>query len=121
MRRALSCSRASGRALARRHFTTASSDDVIVVGAGFAGMYACHKFRSMGLSVRVFERGSSVGGTWHWNRYPGARCDLPSLEYSYSFDEALIDKSRYVVHRRDVASAPSLPSSGWFSSAGSDT
>jgi len=63
--------------------------DVIIVGAGFAGMYMLHKIRNMGLSVQVFERGEGVGGTWYWNRYPGARCDLESMEYSYSFDEDL--------------------------------
>ncbi|MGE0621579.1 MAG: flavin-containing monooxygenase [Pseudomonadales bacterium] len=63
--------------------------DVLIVGAGFAGMYAIHRFRSQGLSVLALEAGSDVGGTWYWNRYPGARCDVPSLEYSYSFSEAL--------------------------------
>ncbi len=63
--------------------------DVIVVGAGFAGMYAIHRFRELGLQVRVFEAGGDVGGTWYWNRYPGARCDVPSLEYSFGFSEAL--------------------------------
>lgn len=63
--------------------------DVIVVGAGFAGMYSLHRFREHGLSVRVFESGGDVGGTWYWNRYPGARCDVPSLEYSYSFSDEL--------------------------------
>ena len=63
--------------------------DAIVVGAGFAGMYMLHKLRGMGLSVRVYERGDGVGGTWYWNRYPGARCDLESMEYSYSFDKEL--------------------------------
>jgi len=65
---------------------TAKPDiDVLVVGAGFAGMYAVHRFRNQGLKVQVFEAGSDVGGTWYWNRYPGARCDVPSLEYSYGF------------------------------------
>ena len=50
--------------------------DVVVVGAGFAGIYAVHAFRSAGLSVRAFEAGSGIGGTWFWNRYPGARCDV---------------------------------------------
>ncbi len=59
--------------------------DVLVVGAGFAGMYAVHRFRELGLSVKALEAGSDVGGTWYWNRYPGARCDVPSLEYSYGF------------------------------------
>ena len=63
--------------------------DVIVVGAGFAGMYALHKFRGSGLRTQVLEAGKDVGGTWYWNRYPGARCDVPSVEYSYSFDKDL--------------------------------
>ena len=63
--------------------------DVIVVGAGFAGMYALHKFRGLGLRTQVLEAGRDVGGTWYWNRYPGARCDVPSVEYSYSFDKDL--------------------------------
>jgi cyclohexanone monooxygenase len=63
--------------------------DVVVVGAGFAGMYMLHRLRQHGFSTRVFETGTDVGGTWYWNRYPGARCDVASLEYSYSFDEAL--------------------------------
>ena len=63
--------------------------DAVVVGAGFAGLYMIHKLRALGLSVLAFEAGSGVGGTWFWNRYPGARCDVYSLEYSYSFDEAL--------------------------------
>ncbi|MGE4244158.1 flavin-containing monooxygenase [Ramlibacter sp.] len=63
--------------------------DAIVVGAGFGGLYALHKLRGAGLTVRVFEAGSDVGGTWFWNRYPGARCDVDSVAYSYSFDENL--------------------------------
>ncbi len=63
--------------------------DVVVVGAGFAGMYMLHRLRMSGYSVRVFEAGTDVGGTWYWNRYPGARCDVESLEYSYSFDTDL--------------------------------
>lgn len=63
--------------------------DVVVVGAGFAGLYMIHRTRAEGLSVRVFEAGDDVGGTWYWNRYPGARCDVESVEYSYSFDEGL--------------------------------
>lgn len=65
------------------------SFDAIVVGAGFAGLYALHKLRGMGMSVKVFEAGDGVGGTWYWNRYPGARCDVESMEYSYSFDPEL--------------------------------
>ncbi|MEM7362638.1 MAG: NAD(P)/FAD-dependent oxidoreductase [Pseudomonadota bacterium] len=63
--------------------------DVIVVGGGFAGMYALHRLRGEGLSVRVLEAGTNVGGTWYWNRYPGARCDVPSLEYSFGFSREL--------------------------------
>ena len=63
--------------------------DVVVVGAGFAGVYLLHKLRSLGFSVLAFEAGSDVGGTWYWNRYPGARCDVESLQYSYSFSDEL--------------------------------
>ncbi|MES2979749.1 MAG: NAD(P)/FAD-dependent oxidoreductase [Pseudomonadota bacterium] len=63
--------------------------DVVVVGAGFAGLYLLHRLRKMGLDVVVLEAGNDVGGTWYWNRYPGARCDVESLEYSYSFSEEL--------------------------------
>ncbi|MGW5753930.1 flavin-containing monooxygenase [Nocardia rhamnosiphila] len=63
--------------------------DVAVVGAGIAGLYALHRFRSRGLTVRVFEAADGVGGVWYWNRYPGARCDVESVDYSYSFDEDL--------------------------------
>jgi cation diffusion facilitator CzcD-associated flavoprotein CzcO len=63
--------------------------DAVIVGAGFAGLYMLHRLRELGLSARVYEAGSGVGGTWFWNRYPGARCDVESLEYSYSFSEEL--------------------------------
>src|SRR6201992_2573826 len=63
--------------------------DVVVAGAGFAGIYAVHAFRSAGLTVRAFEAGSGIGGTWFWNRYPGARCDVESKDYSYSFSPEL--------------------------------
>ena len=59
--------------------------DFVVVGAGFGGLYALYKFRSLGLSVQVYEAGTGIGGTWFWNRYPGARCDVESLAYSYEF------------------------------------
>jgi cyclohexanone monooxygenase len=68
---------------------TTQSYDVVVVGAGFAGMYMLHKLRGRGFSVRVYEQGGDVGGTWYWNRYPGARCDVESMQYSYSFSEEL--------------------------------
>ncbi|WP_428486238.1 flavin-containing monooxygenase [Rhodopila sp.] len=63
--------------------------DVVVVGGGLGGLYALHRLRALGLAVRVFEAGSGVGGTWFWNRYPGARCDVESMEYSYSFSDDL--------------------------------
>lgn len=63
--------------------------DVVVVGAGFAGMYMLHRLRGLGFSARVYEQGGGVGGTWYWNRYPGARCDVESMQYSYSFSEEL--------------------------------
>jgi cyclohexanone monooxygenase len=67
----------------------AATLDAVVVGAGFAGLYMLHRLRKLGLSAIVFEQGSGVGGTWFWNRYPGARCDVDSLEYSYSFSDEL--------------------------------
>lgn len=63
--------------------------DAVVVGAGFAGMYMVYRLREMGLSVVACEEGDGVGGTWYWNRYPGARCDVESMEYSYEFSDAL--------------------------------
>jgi cyclohexanone monooxygenase len=63
--------------------------DVVIVGAGFAGMYMLHRLRQMGFSTRVLEAGSGVGGTWYWNRYPGARCDVESIQYSYQFCDEL--------------------------------
>lgn len=67
----------------------AESYDAVIVGAGFSGLYMLHKLRSQGLSVRVYEAGTGVGGTWYWNRYPGARVDIESQEYSYSFSPEL--------------------------------
>ena len=63
--------------------------DAVIVGAGFAGLYMLHRMRKLGLSARVYEAGTGVGGTWYWNRYPGCRCDVESLEYSYQFSEEL--------------------------------
>jgi cyclohexanone monooxygenase len=63
--------------------------DAVIVGAGFAGLYMLHRLRGLGLKARVLEAGSGVGGTWYWNRYPGARCDVESMEYSYQFSEEL--------------------------------
>jgi cyclohexanone monooxygenase len=63
--------------------------DAVIVGAGFAGLYSLYRLRAAGFSVRLFEAGDGVGGTWYWNRYPGARCDVESMEYSYSFSAEL--------------------------------
>src|SRR5580704_13845708 len=63
--------------------------DAVVVGAGFAGIYSLYRLREMGLSVRVFEAGGGIGGTWYWNRYPGARVDIPSMQYSLSFSHEM--------------------------------
>jgi cyclohexanone monooxygenase len=63
--------------------------DAVIVGAGFSGLYALYRLRQLGLSVRVYEAGEGIGGTWYWNRYPGARCDIESLDYSYSFCDEL--------------------------------
>jgi cyclohexanone monooxygenase len=63
--------------------------DVVIVGAGFGGMYMLHRLRGLGMSAVVFEVAAGVGGTWYWNRYPGARCDVESMQYSYSFSEEL--------------------------------
>jgi cyclohexanone monooxygenase len=69
--------------------------DAVVVGAGFAGMYMLHRLRALGLSAVAFEQASDVGGTWYWNRYPGARCDAESLLYNYSFDAELRQDWQY--------------------------
>jgi cation diffusion facilitator CzcD-associated flavoprotein CzcO len=63
--------------------------DAVVVGAGFSGLYMLYRLRQIGLSVKVFDSAGDVGGTWYWNRYPGARCDIPTTDYAYSFDPAL--------------------------------
>jgi cyclohexanone monooxygenase len=70
--------------------TPATTDvDAVIVGAGFAGLYMLHRLRGLGLSARVIEAAAGVGGTWYWNRYPGARCDIESLEYQYGFEDEL--------------------------------
>lgn len=71
------------------------SVDVIVVGAGFCGLYALYRLRELGFRVKVFEKGGDVGGVWYWNRYPGARCDVESMQYSYSFSEDLQQEWRW--------------------------
>ncbi len=71
--------------------TTTTTLDVVIVGAGFSGLYMLHKMRGLGFTARVYEAGGGVGGTWYWNRYPGARVDIESHEYSYSFSPELED------------------------------
>src|SRR5438128_845974 len=66
--------------------------DAIVIGAGVAGLYQLYKLRELGLRVRVFEAGAAVGGTWYWNRYPGARFDSESHTYGYSFSQELLEE-----------------------------
>ncbi len=68
---------------------TSTTLDAVIVGAGFAGLYMLHRLRGLGFSARVIEAGDGVGGTWYWNRYPGARCDVESLDYQYSFSDDL--------------------------------
>ena len=70
----------------------AADVDVVVVGAGFSGLYLLHKLRGLGFSVRVLETADDVGGTWYWNRYPGARCDIPTTDYTYAWDPELEDQ-----------------------------
>jgi cation diffusion facilitator CzcD-associated flavoprotein CzcO len=69
--------------------------DAVIVGAGFSGLYMLHRLRNLGISARVFEAGDGVGGTWYWNRYPGARVDIESQEYCYSFSDELSDEWRW--------------------------
>src|SRR5262245_64889524 len=109
--------------------------DVIVVGAGFAGLYLLHRLRGLGFSTKVLESAGDVGGTWYWNRYPGARCDIESIDYSYSFDPELEKEwqwseryatqpeiLRYLAHvadkydlRRDIRFSTRVESAAWDS------
>lgn len=74
--------------------------DAVIVGAGFSGLYATHKLRNgLKLSVQAFEAAPGAGGVWHWNTYPGARCDFESIFYSYSFDEDLQREWRWTEWR----------------------
>ncbi len=68
---------------------TAQQVDVAVVGAGFAGLYLLHRLRKAGFTTVALEEAGDVGGTWYWNRYPGARCDIQTIDYSYTFDPEL--------------------------------
>ena len=112
--------------------------DLVVVGAGFAGLYMLHRARGLGLDAVVIEAADGVGGTWWWNRYPGARCDVESVEYSYSFDEELQQEwewseryapqpeiLRYLEHvadrfdlRRDIRLGTRVTAATWDDDAG---
>ena len=72
--------------------------DAIVIGAGIAGLYQLYRLRELGMTVRVFERGTGAGGTWYWNRYPGARFDSESYSYAYSFSQELLDEWDWSEH-----------------------
>jgi cyclohexanone monooxygenase len=74
---------------------TRAAFDVVIVGAGFGGMYMLHRMRQLGLTTRVYDTATGVGGTWYWNRYPGARCDIESMQYSYSFSPELEQEWRW--------------------------
>src|ERR1700733_5813716 len=72
--------------------------DAIIIGAGVSGLYQLYLLKKLGLAVRVYEEGSGVGGTWYWNRYPGARFDSESYSYQYSFRQDLIDRWNWSEH-----------------------
>src|SRR6184192_1256898 len=72
--------------------------DAIVIGAGISGMYMLYRLRELGMTVRVFEAGTNVGGTWYWNRYPGARFDSESYSYGYSFSKELLAEWNWSEH-----------------------
>src|SRR6202000_2140506 len=72
--------------------------DAIIIGAGISGMYLLHRLRQLGMSMLVFEAGSDVGGTWYWNRYPGARFDSESWTYGYSFSQELLQEWNWDEH-----------------------
>ena len=72
--------------------------DAVVIGAGVSGLYQLYRLRELGLRVRVFEAGTGVGGTWYWNRYPGARFDSESWTYGYSFSQALLEEWDWEEH-----------------------
>jgi len=77
---------------------TATDFDAVIIGAGVSGLYQLYKLRELGMRVRVFETGTGVGGTWYWNRYPGARFDSESYSYGYSFSKELLDEWDWTEH-----------------------
>ena len=83
----------------KSHLSKAEMDhDAIIVGAGISGLYQLYKLRNLGLNVKVFEAGNGVGGTWYWNRYPGARFDSESYSYGYSFSQELLEEWDWTEH-----------------------
>ncbi|TMJ47106.1 MAG: NAD(P)/FAD-dependent oxidoreductase, partial [Alphaproteobacteria bacterium] len=87
------------QALARKvRSDTATDFDAVIIGAGVSGLYQLYKLRELGMRVRVFETGSGVGGTWYWNRYPGARFDSESWTYGYSFSQELLEEWDWEEH-----------------------
>src|SRR5258708_1870397 len=78
--------------------TPALDYDAIIIGAGMSGMYQLYRLRELGMRVRVFEAGTGVGGTWYWNRYPGARFDSESYSYGYSFSTELLEEWSWSEH-----------------------
>jgi cyclohexanone monooxygenase len=102
-----------------QEFSSPDHLDVLIVGAGFAGIYMLYRARSLGLNARIIEAAGGAGGTWYWNRYPGARCDIESMQYSYQFDDDLqqswdwsekyasqaeiLDYAQHVIERYDLA------------------
>ena len=86
--------------------TTGHTDlDAVLVGAGFTGLYMLYRLQKLGFSARIFESAPNVGGTWYWNRYPGARCDIESMQYSYQFSADLQQEWRW---KERYASQPEI-------------
>src|SRR5216684_3214052 len=88
----------TGQAADRQSANQVDQFDAIVIGAGVTGLYQLHRLRQLGISVRLFEDGSGVGGTWYWNRYPGCRFDSESESYGYSFSEELLHEWDWKEH-----------------------
>src|SRR5262245_11732072 len=89
---------AAQQATARNGAAPALDYDAAIIGAGMSGLYQLYRLRELGLRVRVFEAGTGVGGTWYWNRYPGARFDSESISYQYSFSQELLDEWSWSEH-----------------------
>ena len=89
----------ASQAAARNITADAAADfDAVIIGAGVSGLYQLYKLRELGLKVRAFEAGTNVGGTWYWNRYPGARFDSESWTYGYSFSQELLEEWDWEEH-----------------------